>query len=135
MESLRDIIASNGGLECLAEHSPIQLELDPRNFIQVADAGESPHGLQAVSLAFFHREEGRRKLSGRMFFEITDLGFLPYYMLNNLEGVEMRVYSLNRKKRIRRTNLETRRFLVGIAAKWDEQLTVSLPFGGGIVQT
>lgn len=134
METLRDIIASNGGLEFLPERSPIQLELDPKNFIQIADAGESPHGLQAVSLAFFRREGGR-KLSGRMLFEITDLGFLPFYMLNNLEGVEMRVYALNRKKRIRRTNLDTRRFLVGIAAKWDEQLTVSLPHGGGVVQT
>ena len=134
METLQDIIASNGGLEFLAQRSPIQLELDPRNFIQIADAGASPNGLQAVSLAFFRREGGRR-LSGRMLFEITDLGFLPYYMLNNLEGVEMRVYSLNRKKRIRRTNQDTRRFLVGIAAQWDEQLMVSLPYGGGIVQT
>ncbi len=60
METLRDIIASNGGLEFLPERSPIQLELDPKNFIQIADAGASPHGLQAVSLAFFRRGGGRK---------------------------------------------------------------------------
>lgn len=134
METIRELIAASGGLELLPERSPLRVDFGPDNYLEIADAGTSPTGLVAVALTIFRRTEARWLL-GRMLLEKTDLGFLPFYLFNTKDSVEKRVYVLDRNNRIRRVNRHIRSDLVAIAAVWDEEIAVRIPYGGGIVQT
>jgi hypothetical protein len=125
MKTLQDIVASNGGMEWLPRRSPLLISIDPYNHFTIEYAGLSPNDLPSVRVFFFNRERGPDP-HRRVWFEVTDLGWLPYYLFNKIEPMVLDIYELNTRGRVKRTNRTARSQLVQICQNLDEELEVLL---------
>ncbi len=132
MQTIRELITQHGGLEKLRELSSICIELDSCRCIYLEHHGTSPRGLPAVGITCQLYEDQRTWLS-QIKMEMTDLGFLPFYLRTRHWNV-YEVYRLNKNGRIRKTRRDVRAFIVRIAADWNEFLELHLP-GRRIVTT
>lgn len=124
MESIRELIASYGGIENLPELSPLRIEIDPDRYLIIEDCGTSPNRFPAVGVSFFLREEGHNWHS-RIIMEMTGLGLLPFY-LRTRHGDVFQVYRLSHRGRIRKVRRDVRATLVWIAQDWDARLDLLL---------
>ena len=125
MKSIQDIVARNGGIEFLPGRSPLLVHIDRENHFTIEFAGESPNKLPAVSVSFFNGERGddwHRQVA----FEITDLGWLPFYLVNKKDPMALDVYEPNGRGRVRKVNRVIRSQLVQMAQIMDEELEVLL---------
>lgn len=125
METIKDIVERNGGMECLPLQSPLLVSVDPLNHFTIEFAGLSPNGLPSVSVSFFNRDRGEN-FHRRIMFEVTDLGWIAYYMLSKQEPLALEVYKLNDNGRVHKINRAARAQLVHITQNMDEELEVLL---------
>ena len=119
METIRQIIEASGGLESL-RRSPLRFNIDPENSLLIEDRGPGPDGRRAIRLTCFLRPNGRLCRS-RVLLEVTDLGLLPFF-LRSYTGEVMRVYRMDRRRRIRQTWPHVRARIVRRTADWDDWL-------------
>ena len=125
METIKDIVDRNGGIEWLPEKSPLLISIDPENHFTIEYIGFSPHDLPAVSVSFFRNDQGP-EWHRRVLFEITDLGWLPYHLFSRPEVLVVNVYTFTNGGRIERTDLSARSQLISFVQRMDEELEVLL---------
>jgi hypothetical protein len=118
-------IANNGGIEWLPRRSPLLVSIDPYNHFTIEYAGLSPNRLPSIRVFFFSYERGPDPHC-RIWFEVTDLGWLPYYLFNKIEPMVLDIYELNTRGRVKRTNRTARSQLVQFCQNLDEELEVLL---------
>ena len=119
MDTIRQIIEDNGGLESL-RRSPLRFNIAPGNSLFIEDRGPGPDGCRAIRLTCFLRPDGRLCRS-RVLLEVTDLGLLPFF-LRSYTGEVMRVYRMDRRRRIRQVRRDVRARIVRKTNEWDEWL-------------
>lgn len=125
MNSIKDIVDRNGGMEWIPRRSPYLVSIDPLNHLVVEYAGHSPTGLPAVSVAFFNRDRGD-DAHRRVIFEVTDLGWLPFHLFSKQEPMALDVYEEKKNGRGYKINHIARAQLVNICYNMDEELEVLL---------
>jgi len=119
METIKQIIEDNGGLESL-RRSPLRFDIAPGNSLVIEDRGRGPDGRRAIRLTCFLRPDGRLCRS-RVLLEVTDLHLLPFF-LRSYTGEVMRVYRMDRRRRIRQVRRDVRARIVRKTNEWDEWL-------------
>jgi len=119
METIRQIIEDYGGLESL-RRSPLRFNIAPGNSLLIEDRGRGPDGRQAIRLTCFLRPNGKLCHS-RVLLEVTDLGLLPFF-LRSYTGEVMRVYRMDRRRRIRQVRPHVRARIVRKTSEWDDWL-------------
>jgi len=119
MDTIRQIIEDNGGLESLRRF-PLRFNIAPGNSLFIEDRGRGPDGRRAIRLTCFLRPDGRLCRS-RVLLEVTDLGLLPFF-LRSYTGEVMRVYRMDRRRRIRQVRLDVRARIVRKTSEWDDWL-------------
>ena len=120
MNSIKDIVDRNGGLEWLPRRSPLLVSIDPLNHFTIEYAGHSPTGRPAVSVSFFNQDRGD-DFHRRVMFEITDLGWLPFGLF---EPAALNVYDEDEDGLV--VNRIARAQLVNLCHTMDEELEVLL---------
>ncbi len=80
-----------------------------------------PNALPAFSLSFLESQSLFPSLI-EMRFEMTDLGYFPYYLRNDFQGFVGNVYSYDRKGNITSIDHTMKRTLIEVAEDWDRQL-------------
>ena len=125
METIKDIVDRNGGMEWLPRRSPLLVSIDPINHFTIEYAGLSPNKLPAVSVSFFNRDCGD-DCHRRIMFEVTDLGWLGYWFFSKQEPAALEIYTLNDRGRVQKINRVARAQLVQICQTMDEELEVLL---------
>ena len=125
MRTLEDIVARNGGMEWLPRRSPLLVNIDPNNHFTIEYAGISPSKRPAVCVSFFQPERGE-EAHRRIWFEVTDLGWLGYYLVSKKEPMVLAIYEEDEEGRIQKTNRTARSRLVEICQNMDEELEVLL---------
>lgn len=119
METIRQIIESNGGLERL-QRSPLIFNIDWDNFLVMEDRGPGPGGRQVIRLTCWLRPRGRLCHS-QVLLEVTDLGLVPFF-LRSYTGEVMRVYRMDRRRHIKQIRHDVRARIVRKTNEWDEWL-------------
>ena len=125
METAKDIVDRNGGIEWLPEKSPLLISIDPENHFTIEYIGFSPHRLPAVSVSFFRNDQGPEWFR-RVIFEVTDLGWLPYYLFSRHDAIVMNVYKLDSKGRIEKTDRKVRAEMINLVQRMDLELEILL---------
>ncbi len=80
-----------------------------------------PNGLPAFAFSFLDSQSLFPSLI-EMRFEITDLGYFPYYLRNDFQSFVGSVYSFDRKGNITSIDHAMKRTLMEVAEDWDRQL-------------
>jgi len=119
METIRQIIQDSGGLESL-RRSSLRFHIAPGNSLFIEDRGRGPDGRRAIRLTCFLRPNGRLCRS-RVLLEVTDLGLLPFFLRSHT-GEVMRVYRMDRRRRIRQVRRDVRAQIVRKCNEWDDWL-------------
>lgn len=119
METVKQIIESNGGFERLPT-APLLFHIDADNLLVMEDRGPGPNGRRAISLTSWLRPNGRLCRS-EVLLEVTDLGLLPFFLRSHT-GEVMRVYRMDRRRRIKQIRHDVRARLVQKTNEWDEWL-------------
>ena len=125
METAKDIVDRNGGIEWLPEKSPLLINIDPENHFTIEHIGFSPHGLPAVSVSYFRNDQGPEWFR-RVLFEVTDLGWLPYHIFSRHDAIVMNVYKLDKKGRIEKTDRKVRAEMINLVQRMDLELEILL---------
>jgi hypothetical protein len=101
----------------------------------VKPIGNGPNQLPAVSVSFFDSQNLFPTLV-EMHFEITDLGWVPYFFRNDFEKFEGSVFQHNEKGEMIAINHEMKRRFFEIFESWEAQILEYgienfLPVAGG----
>ena len=125
METIKDIVDRNGGMEWLPRRSPLLVSIDPFNHFTIEYSGLSPNKLPAVAVSFFDRDRGEN-FHQQIVFEVTDLGWLGYYLLSKKELITLEVYELNENGRVEKIDRVARSQIINFTQNLDEELEVLL---------
>ena len=125
METIKDIVDRNGGMEWLPRRSPLLVSIDPFNHFTIEYSGLSPNKLPAVAVSFFDRDRGEN-FHQQIVFEVTDLGWLGYYLLSKKELITLEVYKLNENGRVEKIDRVARSQIINFTQNLDEELEVLL---------
>jgi hypothetical protein len=125
MNTIKDIVERNGGMEWLPRHSPLLISIDPFNHFTIEHAGLSPNNLPAVAVSFFDRDRGEN-FHQQIVFEVTDLGWLGYYLLSKKELIALEVYELDESEHVEKIDRVARSQIINFTQNLDEELEVLL---------
>ena len=125
MNTIKDIVDRNGGMEWLPRRSPLLVSIDPFNHFTIEYAGLSPNKLPSITVSFFDRDRGEHS-HRQIVFEITDLGWLGYYLFSKKELIALEVYELDDNGRVEKIDRSARSQIVSITQNLDEELEVLL---------
>ena len=125
METIKDIVDRNGGMEWLPRRSPLLVSIDPFNHFTIEYSGVSPNKLPSITVSFFDRDRGEN-FHQQIVFEVTDLGWLGYYLLSKKELITLEVYKLNDNGRVEKIDRVARSQIINFTQNLDEELEVLL---------
>ena len=125
METIKDIVDRNGGMEWLPRRSPLLVSIDPFNHFTIEYSGLSPNRLPSITVSFFDRDRGEH-FHQQIVFEVTDLGWLGYYLLSKKELITLEVYKLNENGRVETIDRVARSQIINFTQNLDEELEVLL---------
>ena len=125
METIKDIVDRNGGMEWLPRRSPLLVSIDPFNHFTIEYSGLSPNKLPSITVSFFDRDRGEN-FHQQIVFEVTDLGWLGFSLLSKKELIALEVYKLNDNGRVEKIDRVARSEIISFTQNLDEELGVLL---------
>ena len=137
MNAIECIVYSALQNEPLTPGRKITFPLEQRGDLTVEFGGHGPNLLPVVSVSFFD-QEGLFPSLYEMRFEITDLGWFPFYFRNDCEGFEGHVYGLDHSGKVTGVDHKMKQLFIRVFESWNQQvidygIEQFVPASGGAV--
>ncbi len=121
MQSIKNIIEANGGLDGLQRGEAIRV-LRGETCLLIEYAGLGPNKSQAVRVSEYDRKNDGVIRTPEMCFELGGAQWLPYYFRNDYNREELFIFTVYGNGHLIGINLERLRDLQRRATVWDRSI-------------
>jgi hypothetical protein len=121
MKSVIEILYKYSSAEFLDEKGTFNAAIPPSGTLRIQPLSKSPNRQPALSVLFLDHVLAYAKVL-EMHFEITDLGWFPYYFRNDYLDYEKSIYRFNRTGEVIEVDHLLKREFIEAAEDWDRQL-------------